>query len=673
MPPRIKAIEPKRYAILDIDPWLSRYEGDINLRMSRYKAARKTLLDGGKTLIDFASGHLHYGFHREQDGWVYREWAPGADAMHLIGDFNGWNRDSHPLTRVNAQGDWEIHLPGHDALRHQQGVKVQVTANGQTSDRIPLYMRRVVQDERTHNFAGQIWAPEQAFHWTDARFSPKKNVPPLIYEAHVGMAQEREGIGTYREFTQTVLPRIKADGYNTVQLMAIMEHPYYASFGYQVSNFFAVSSWYGTPDDLKELINTAHAMGLSVLLDLVHSHAVKNTAEGINQFDGTDTQFFAGDHPAWDSKLFNYGKHEVVHFLLSNVRFWLEEYHFDGFRFDGITSMLYHDHGLGTAFDSYDRYFSMNTNIEAVTYLQLAADLAHEVKKQAVLVSEDMSGMPGMCLPVSQGGLGFDYRLAMGVPDFWIKMCKDTPDEAWDIAKMWHELTTRRPQEKNVGYAESHDQALVGDKTIMFRLADKEMYWAMNRASENLIIERAMALHKMIRWVTLTLAGEGYLNFMGNEFGHPEWIDFPREGNGWSFHHARRQWNLADDELLRYSQLGAFDHDMLAQATRHHTLQAPFARNLWQEDWRKVLAYEKAGLTYLFNFHPTQSIQAFFLPVTQPGKYRVIMDSDQSEYGGQGRISHETVYEAVPRENEGLGFLIYSPARTAMVLERVGE
>ena len=667
----------KPYEILQIDPWLERYAGDIEARMDNYKKTRKALLSGGKKLEELGNGYLYFGFHRTNTGWVYREWAPAAKALHLIGDFNRWNRESHPLKRLEG-GVWEIQIKGKTALKHLQRVKVQVTGpDGRMQDHIPTYARRVIQDPDTRDFSAQIWAPRKPFAFTDAHFSPKRNVPPIIYEAHVGMAQEREGVGTYREFTQNVLPRIKKDGYNTVQLMAIMEHPYYASFGYQVTNFFAASSWYGTPDDLKELINTAHSMGISVLLDLVHSHAAKNAAEGLNMFDGTVTQFFhdgpRGHHPAWDSKLFNYGKHEVICFLLSNIKFWLEEYHFDGFRFDGVTSMLYLDHGMGQAFDGYEKYFSPNTDTAAVTYLQLATEMAHKVKKNAVLIAEDMSGMPGMCLPVRQGGIGFDYRLSMGVPDFWIKTIKEYKDENWDLGKMWYELTTRRPQEKNVGYCESHDQALVGDKTIMFRLADKEMYWGMNRAYQNPTVERAMALHKMIRLVTCTLSGEGYLNFMGNEFGHPEWIDFPREGNGWSFAYARRQWSLAENGYLRYSQLGAFDQSMLALVKKYNLLGGATPRNLWQEQGRELLAYEKNGLIFLFNFHPTGSVGDFFLPVPEEGDYEVVLDSDQSDFGGFDRIAHTVLYSARPVAHRGIGFTIYTPARTAMVLRKVED
>ena len=667
----------KRLAILSIDPWLAPFEGDLCARAQRYRDTKQALLgDNDASLSDFANGYMYYGFHRTDTGWVYREWAPSAQALHLIGDFNGWNRQSHPLKPI-GNGNWELVLSGRDTLPHASHVKVVVMHDGASTDHIPLYMTRVVQNKQDHSFSGQIWAPDTPYEWHDAGFEPHLNLPPLVYEAHVGMATEEERIGTYLEFAENMLPRIKRDGYNTVQLMAIMEHPYYASFGYQVSNFFAASSWYGTPDDLKRLVDTAHGLGLSVLLDIVHSHAAPNSAEGINGFDGTEFQFFhtgaRGWHRDWGTKLFNYGKHEVLHFLLSNVKFWLSEYHFDGFRFDGVTSMLYLDHGLGTAFDSYQKYFSPNTDVEAVAYLQLASELAHEVRPGCVLIAEDMSAMPGMCLPTKDGGVGFDYRLSMGVPDFWIKTIKTKRDEDWDILQMWHELTTRRPMEKNVGYAESHDQALVGDKTIMFWLADKEMYWHMDRGSQSLAIDRAIALHKMIRLVTSTLAGEGYLNFMGNEFGHPEWIDFPREGNGWSFAHARRLWSVGDADYLRYSDLGAFDRAMLTMLREKNVLKGPFLRNLWEQQGAQLLSYEKNGLFFLFNWHPCASYDSFFLPVGEKGRFRVLLDTDEKRFGGAGRVSHDVVYQAEEHPGQGVGFPIYSPARTALVLERTAE
>ncbi len=661
--------------ILKIDPWLSPFAGDIEMRMNWYHGVKKALLGDGNSFMNFANGHQYYGFHPTEDGWYYREWAPAAEALFLMGDFNGWHRYTHPLERRDG-GAWEIFIPGRDTLKHLSRVKVVVRSFGFERDRIPLYIRKVIQDPNTNDFAGQIWDPAQPFVWTDAGFRVNHGESPFIYETHIGMAQEKYGIGTYREFADNILPRIKDLGYNTVQIMAITEHPYYASFGYHVSNYFATSSWFGEPDDLKYLINKAHAMGLTILMDIVQSHAVKNLAEGINEFDGTDYQFFhsggRGNHTAWDSKLFDYGKHEVIHFLLSSIKFWMEEFHFDGFRFDGVTSMIYQDHGLGTAFDSYAKYFSMNTDIDALVYLQFANELIHEIRPDAISIAEDMSGLPGMCLPIADGGIGFDYRLSMGMPDFWIRTLKGKDDD-WSMNGLWHELSGGRPAEKRIGYVESHDQALVGDKTLIFRMADKEMYWHMSKDSQNLVIERAIALHKMIRFITAALGSEGYLNFMGNEFGHPEWIDFPRWGNGWSFHHCRRQWSLADSSFLRYSDLNAFDKAMVHFLKENQLMGGGVPQALWIDQDRKVIAFRKKDDVFVFNFHPTESYNGLEIPIHESGAFQVVMDTDEGRFGGLSRIWHHLVYEttSLDMNPEFTGIKIYVPCRTAMVLKKI--
>ena len=663
----------KKYKILEIDPWLEPYEGDINLRMQRYYDTYYSLVGDGD-LAGFANGYMFFGLAQTNNGWVYREWAPGADAMHLIGDFNNWDRLAHPMHRTES-GIWEIKIKGRDTIKHGQKIKVQVTRGDRKFDRIPLYMNHVVQDKLTRGFVGEVWAPEKPFRWTDSGWRDQKTDSLLIYEAHVGMAQEKEAIGTYREFADNILPRIVEEGYTAVQLMAIQEHPYYASFGYQVSNFYAPSSWYGDPDDLKYLINKAHKLGLKVLLDVVHSHAIKNTAEGINMFDGTFNQFFmtgdAGDHPAWGTKLFNYAKHEVIHFLLSNLKYWMDEYHFDGFRFDGVTSMCYHHHGLGVNFTDYKQYFDVFTNTDAITYLQLANTLIHEIDPNAITIAEEMSGLPGMCIPIKDGGVGFDYRLAMGIPDYWIKTLKKEKDEDRNMHAMWHELTTRRPGEKSIGYAESHDQALVGDKTLIFRMADAEMYEGMNKAYHSPVIDRAIELHKMIRFATLSMACEAYLNFMGNEFGHPEWIDFPREGNGWSFKYARRQWSLADDGFLKYEWLLNFDKAMVAFAKKYKVLQQGGAENLWLDERAKIIAFVRGDLLYVFNFHPSESATKFFLHTHTTGacEYKAIFSTDDKDFGGQDRIDKKYVYSA-KQDRRGLGFEIYLPCRTAVVFRK---
>lgn len=663
------------YKIMSIDPWLKPFYSDIELRMERRSQVRKKLLGKKEDIVAFANGYMYFGFSRNETGWVYREWAPGADAIYLIGDFNQWNRTSHPLKPI-GNGVWEIVLKGKDALKHGQQVKIQVTHGDETFDRIPAYIRSVVQDKTTHQFNGRIWMPDKPFKWTDGGYGKRKIAPPYIYEAHIGMAQEKEGIGTYREFADFNLERIKKLGYNTVQLMAIQEHPYYASFGYQVSNFFAASQWFGDPDDLKYLINKAHDLGMYVLLDVVHSHASGNAQDGLNLLDGTEDQYFLpgdrGWHPAWGTKIFNYAKHEVLHFLLSNLKFWLEEYHFDGFRFDGVTSMIYQNHGLGQDFGDYSNYFSLNTNVDALTYLQLANELIHAVNPLAITICEEMSGMPGMCIPVRSGGIGFNYRLSMGLPDFWIKLLKEYTDDQWDIYKLWYELTTRRPKEKNIGYCESHDQALVGDKTLIFRMADAEMYTGMDKAYHSPDIDRAIALHKMIRLITLVLAGEGYLNFMGNEFGHPEWIDFPREGNGWSYHYARRQWSLAENGYLKYEWLQNFDIAMLKLARKYRILNKFDAANLWIDQDKKLLVFSKGNLIYVFNFNPTESFTDFFVPAHTVGEgdYIAIFTTDSTSFGGQDRISQDYTYSTRVDAKKGLGFEIYTPSRTAIVFRK---
>ena len=657
------------YRILELNPQLKDFAGDIDLRMRLYQDTLNRILSQGQSLNEFANAYEYFGFHHADGGWYYREWAPSAYQLYLTGEFNNWDPTSHPLTPV-GNGNWELFLPGDDALWEGCKVKTVVDAFMQRTWHIPLYARRVVQQKDSVEWVCEVTDDRKTFGWTDQNFRREPSL--YIYEAHVGMAQEEGKVGSYREFADLILPRIKRAGYNTVQLMAIMEHPYYGSFGYQVANFYAASSWFGRPEDLKYLVNKAHEMGLCVLLDVVHSHAVKNTAEGINMFDGTTWQFFhdgaKGDHPAWGTKCFDYGKTGVIHFLLSNLKFWMTEYHFDGFRFDGVTSMLYHDHGLGTDFNTNDKYFSYNTHTEAITYLQLANQLIREVNPNAVTIAEDMSGMPGMCLPIADGGIGFDYRLGMGLPDMWIRTVKERRDEDWDIFGMWCSMCMRRPGEDTVAYVESHDQALVGDKTMIFRLADAAMYTDMDKATHNLTIDRAIALHKMIRLFTLGGGGEGYLNFMGNEFGHPEWIDFPREGNGWSFHYCRRQWSLRDNGFLKYQWLGEFDQDMIALAKSVDLFKMRFGDLRFHDNRKKIIVFYRQGLMFAFNFNPTQSFTDVKVSLPHIADYEVVLNTDDPKYGGQGLIGN-VPYPAIVDEKGNSVISLYLPARSALVLK----
>jgi 1,4-alpha-glucan branching enzyme len=661
--------------LIDKDPYLNPYAQIIQRRLSKIGQTQSRLTRGKMTLADFAAGHEYFGLHFVGNQWIFREWAPNASHIFLVGDMTGWqNKNEFALTPLD-DGVWEIRLPA-ETFKHKDLYRLHIIWPGGEGDRIPAYARRVVQDPQTLIFNAQVWLPARPYQWRCRNFQNPSQAP-LIYEVHIGMAQEAEKIGSYLEFTTNVLPRVVAAGYNTLQIMAIQEHPYYGSFGYQISNFFAASSRFGTPEEFKYLIDEAHRAGLSVIMDIIHSHAVNNEVEGLSRFDGTLHQYFhegpRGFHTAWDSRCFDYGKIQVLHFLLSNCRFWLDEYHLDGFRFDGVTSMLYHDHGLGKAFTSYDDYYGDNVDEDALTYLALANQLIHDIRPDAITIAEDVSGMPGLAVSVDGEGYGFDYRFAMGIPDFWIKLIKEVSDEDWPMGRLWYELINRRSDEKTISYAESHDQALVGDQSIIFRLIGSDMYDHMRVEDDNIKVDRGVALQKMIRMITMATAGNGYLNFMGNEFGHPEWIDFPREGNNWSYKYARRQWHLLDNPKLKYQFLAQFDRDMIALAKKIQLLDSPDPHLLYEHSDNKVIVFERANLLFAFNFHPDQSYSDYRFEAP-PGKYRMILNSDAAQYNGHKRLvpkqEHTTLKEKVDHGSKNY-LSLYLPTRTAVVLQRL--
>ncbi|KAI9671202.1 MAG: alpha-1,4-glucan branching enzyme [Caeruleum heppii] len=667
--------------VIQLDPWLTPFADALRKRYNHAQKWIKAIDDTEGGLEKFSRGYERFGFNVLPNGDVtYREWAPNATHAALIGDFNEWNREATPMKR-DSYGVWEVTLParsGQCAISHGSKVKIQLTLpSGERIDRLPAWITRVTQDLSVSPvFDAVFWNPPETERYKFTNQRPSKPASARVYEAHVGISTPELRMGTYKEFTKNILPRIKHLGYNVIQLMAVMEHAYYASFGYQITSFFAASSRYGSPEDLKELVDTAHGMGITVLLDMVHSHASSNSLDGLNQFDGSDHQYFhegaRGRHELWDSRLFNYGNHEVLRFLLSNLRFWMEEYQFDGYRFDGVTSILYTHHGIGTGFSGdYHEYFGPGVDEEGIVYLMVANELLHNIFPSCITIAEDVSGMPALCLALSLGGIGFDYRLAMAIPDMWIKTLKEMTDDQWDMASMCHTLTNRRHGEKTIAYAESHDQALVGDKSLLMWLIDTEIYTHMSTLTElTPTIERGLGLHKLIRLVTHGLGGEGYLNFEGNEFGHPEWLDFPRAGNNNSYMYARRQFNLIDDKDLRYKFLNEFDSKMQWTEEKYGWLHAPQAYISLKNEKDKVIVFERAGLLWIFNFHPSQSFTDYRVGVEQAGTYRVVLDSDDPEYGGFGRIDRNTRFFTTDFAWNGRkNFLqVYIPTRTAIVL-----
>jgi len=666
-------MKPSRF--YESDPWLEPFIWTIEERIRKCEVRERHLAAGG-TLGEFAMGHFYYGLHREKDEWIFREWAPNAGAIFLLGTFNDWKEnEEYSLNRINSYGDWQVRLPA-GSMKHGDLFKLSLHWAGGKGERIPSYATRLVQDEHTKIFSAQVWSPEEPYRWETGDFRPPATAP-VIYEAHIGMATPEEKLGTYREFAENVLPRIISSGYNTIQLMAIQEHPFYGSFGYHVANFFAASSRFGTPDDLKYLIDKAHSAGIRVIMDLVHSHSVKNVNEGLGMFDGSPGQYFHTDHRrnhiAWDSLCFDYGRDNVIHFLLSNCRYWMEVYRFDGFRFDGVTSMMYYNHGLEKSFTSYNDYFDGGQDEDALAYLYLANKMIHSFNPSALTIAEEMSGMPGLAADTAKGGYGFNYRLSMGVPDIWIKLVKDTPDENWDMGSLIHELTQHRPEERIISYCESHDQALVGDKTLIFRMLDAEMYTGMTKSYHSITLDRGIALHKMIRLITFGASGGGYLNFMGNEFGHPEWIDFPREGNNWSYKYARRQWHLAENPDLKYTFLLKFDNSMIRLHRDFRLLDDIYVTRIYENNYDKVLAFARGEFLFVFNFHATNSFTDYGLPVK--GKYRIVLDTDDPEFGGFNRIDRSQIYMATRKAERNIldvpfYLYLYLPSRTGLVLKR---
>ena len=650
--------------IYQTDPWLEPFRGAIDARHQRIEDTFRHIAGDG-LLKDAVNNHMYFGLHRTGDGsWVFREFAPNASKIYLIGEFNNWKRIDAYVLQPLGGGNWELKLP-EMFLHHGQLYKLFIEWPGGGGERLPSYATRVVQDPVSKVFCAQVWDPARPYVWKHGHAGRRPH--PMIYECHIGMASEEEKVGTFDEFRRNVLPRIKKLGYDTIQIMALQEHPYYGSFGYQVSNFFALSSRFGTPEEFKALVDDAHGKGIAVVMDIVHSHSVDNVAEGLSEFDGRDNLYFhsgtQGRHPAWGSRCFDYGKDETRYFLLSNVKYWMEEYRIDGFRFDGVTSMIYWDHGLGKDFGNYELYFDGGVDEDAVIYLSLATRLVKEMNPAGFTIAEDVSGMAGLAAPFEAGGVGFDFRMSMGVADHWIKWIKEKRDEEWSMGEIWWELTNKRADEKTISYAECHDQAMVGDKTIIFRLMDKEMYFAMNKGSENAVVDRGIALHKMIRLVTAATAGDGYLTFMGNEFGHPEWIDFPREGNGWSYKYARRQWSLEDNEDLRYGCLRNFD-EALVHLLRTENLLSARPELLVTDEQKKILIFLRKNCIFALNFSPDGSFTDYGFKAPE-GVYVNVLDSDQPVFDGFGRLQCLEHHVAVDNT-----LRLYLPARTAMVLRK---
>lgn len=668
------------------DPELAPYRDFFLQRCSRFEQEKTRIEKNFGSLKAYSDIYTHFGPHliKGKDGnfWRWREYMPHATEIWLTTSKLNFKRNAQYRFTNKGNGEFELTLP-QEALPHGEYVELRVQGPmpPQKSDgsipelpvpmrRVPAFAQWVEQDPHVpEQWCARIWAPENPYQFKHHRRGLLQF--PRIYEAHVGMAQSSlqhfgESVGTYDYFRRFVLPRIREDGYTAVQLMGILEHPLYKSFGYQVSSYYAPSSRYGNPDQFKELVDAAHGLGLAVILDITHGHACANTEQGLACYDGSN-YFFSAKYNQWGTPSFDYGNEMARRFLLSNCRYWMEEFRIDGFRFDAVGNMLYIDHGVNDSFSHVGRCFygkdgQPREDVYGELYLCLANDLIHNMDEHAITIAEEFSGMPGLTCSPAEGGLGFDYRFAMGIPDFWAKAIENPKD----MGSMWYEMTNHRPYDRTISYVECHDQCINGDDAMIWRLLGDSMYRYMGASSETWNISRGLAFYRLMRLLTLTAADAGYLNFMGNEFGHPEWLDAEE--------HAHRQWHLADQPDLKYASLAAWDKAQLNILVGQHLddfLQQPMFRFI-HEDMR-LLAFERGHLLFVFNFHETEPRENLLFAVT-PGKYIEILSSDQKKFGGHGNLEItepplEHFTTPLPHRPEG-DINLYIPPMVALVLLR---
>ena len=664
------------------DQELREYHPFLVARGERYakEAERIKALYG--SLHAYANLHTNLGYHLVQENgkniWLWREYMPGAKTIWLTTEKQRFQRHAHLKFTPCEDGFFELRLEEKE-LSHGLYVELRVEPKSfeiynpegfpTTLKRIPAFANWVEQNkEMPAQWCARIWHPKKPYQFQYPK--PPKPTFLRIYEAHVGMAQSdtkhiNESYGSYTDFANDILPHIKDAGYTTVQLMAIPEHPLYRSFGYQVSNYYAPSSRFGDINSCKAMIDTAHKLGLQVILDITHAHSCANTEQGLCNYDST-AYFFTDQMNQWGTPTFDFSKEMTRRFLLSNLRYWMEEFQFDGFRFDAVGNMLYKDFGRDDTFEHTGRCFygkdgKPRTNEAGELYLCLANDLVHTISQEAFTIAEEFSGMPGLTCAPSDGGLGFDARFAMGIPDYWEKCIKNPQD----LGSLWYEMNNHRPYDRTISYVECHDQCINGDDAMIWRLLGDDMYTTMLRGIDSWNISRGLAYYRLMRLITLSTADLGYLNFMGNEFGHPEWLDAER--------HAHRQWRLATDERLKYACLAAFDLAQMKMVATYLTDFAtpPLFRYIHED--KRLLAFERGHLLFAFNFHETAAYDDILFAVT-PGKYTEILSSDDSTYAGHDnlritdpKVEHFTTPLPDPLHGD---IKLYLPPMVALVLVR---
>lgn len=574
-----------------------------------------------------------FGAHKTGDGvFTFRVWAPHAVKVCLIGDFNDWDENGCPLTKLNDGGAWECTVGGvkpFDAYKF-----LIVTRDGRRVFKADPY---AVHSETRPGTASKIFIGD--YKWRDGAWLKKRkegdvySSPVNIYEMHLGSWRKHPDGNpfTYRELAADLVPYVKNMGYTHIELLPVTEHPFDGSWGYQVTGYFSVTSRYGTPDDFKYLVDECHRAGIGVILDWVPAHFPKD-AHGLFEFDGEPCYEYAdlnkGEHMQWGTKIFDYGKNEVRSFLISNACFFFDEYHIDGLRVDAVASMLYLDYGREKGQWS-PNINGGNENLEAVEFLKQLNETVFSQHGDVMMIAEESTSWPLVSRPVYLGGLGFNFKWNMGWMNDILKYC--SLDGIYK--KFNHDLVTFSffyAFSENFVLPISHDEVVHGKCSLINKMpGDYEEKFAGVRA-----------------FLGYMYAHPGKkLLFMGSEFGQfIEW-DYKKE----------LDWLLLDYEKHRLLK------DYSRELNRFYKKNTP----MWQIDYswegfswivsddkdNSVIAFvrtDRSGERIIAVCNFTNVMRCSYrMGVPESGSYEIVFNSDDAKFGGTGEKIKKT-YKAVP-------------------------
>lgn len=563
-----------------------------------------------------------------QTGVYFAVWAPNAASVSVMGDFNEWNNQSHKLNaRWDSSGIWEGFVPGvEEGVTYKYAIEMK--ASGMILEKGDPFARLWEVPPNTASIVNSF-KPK----WSDGKWMrerKKKNsleAPISVYEVHLGSwkrkFEEQNRSLSYKELAEELVPYVKEMGFTHVEFMPIMEHPFFGSWGYQITGYFAPTSRYGSPEEFALLVNAFHKAGIGVYLDWVPSH-FPNDAHGLFKFDGTSLYEHEdprqGYHPDWSSYIFNYGRNEVRSFLISNALYWLEQYHIDGLRVDAVASMLFLDYSRKEG-EWIPNQFGGRENLEAISFLKELNEVVYREVPGIQMIAEESTSWPMVTKPTDQGGLGFGMKWMMGWMNDILEYVKLAP-----IYRKYHQnqltFSLMYAFTENFMLPLSHDEVVHGKGSILSRMPGDE--W-----------RRFANLRALYTWM-FTHPGTNLL-FMGNEFGqYAEWK-----------HDEALLWNLLNFEYHNGISNLIKDLNKL-YSSRPEFYEKAFSENGFEwidygDSDNTVIVFNRIDnsgnrLVIVGNFSPN-SHEVYSVGVKEAGTYSEIFNSDEEKYGGSGILN----------------------------------